>query len=448
VPTGEVVAPTKDPRESRVPITQAAWAVWTMTDSPDWRDHHMRIITPEFMFRLLLVAAALGPAAGAAHAGRWSVTIRGSTPAPVEVPVIAPAPSSLPGGVYALDPGGGNAPIPVRVFSDVDQQWIGLVVPARAASIDGSYELNSVGQAALEEDKGITFSPDGPNLEIRIDGKIFTVHHTDEGAKPFLFPLIGPTGAPVTRAFPMKDVPGEAHDHPHQRSFWFTHGKVSGVDFWSEQGSHGRIKETGRKTIVTGPVLGRLRTSDDWVDPDGRVVCSDVRVLTIYRTDPARVLDFDIVLRAGDASVTFGDTKEGMFGLRVASSMEVDRKRGGRITNAEGLNDATAWGKASPWVDYTGPVDGKTMRIAILNHPRSFRYPTTWHVRTYGLFAANPFGWHDFGLERSGEYVLPAGQELRFSYRVILHEGATPEAGTAKAFAGYAEPPTIEVSAH
>jgi hypothetical protein len=136
-----------------------------------------------------------------------------------------------------------------------------------------------------------------------------------------------------------------------------------------------------------------------------------------------------------------------MFGLRVASSMDVDRKRGGRITNAEGLNDAKAWGKASPWVDYTGPVEGKTVGIAILNHPRSFRYPTSWHVRTYGLFAANPFGWHDFGLGRSGEHLLPAGQELRFSYRVILHEGETPDAGIAKAFEGYAEPPTIEVGA-
>ena len=120
-----------------------------------------------------------------------------------------------------------------------------------------------------------------------------------------------------------------------------------------------------------------------------------------------RVIDFEITLKATHGPVTFGDTKEGMFGLRVASSMDVNKKQGGRITNAEGLTDDQAWGKASPWVDYTGPVQGKTVGIAILNHPRSFRYPTTWHVRTYGLFAANPFGWHDFGLGKSGEYVLP-----------------------------------------
>jgi hypothetical protein len=399
------------------------------------------------MIHLLLTGAALGPATEQTRAAVWTVTIRGSKPAPVQVPVVVPAPRSLASGEYSLDLGGGHPQVPVTVFTDVDGQWIGLVVPPLSAPIDGSHELRSVAPRTPAGRAGIAFSPNGANLEIRIDGKLFSVHRTDEGAKPFLFPLIGPTGAPVTRAFPMKDLVGEARDHPHQRSFWFTHGKVSGVDFWSEQGSHGRIQESGREIVTAGPVLGRLRTSDDWIGPDGRTVCSDRRVLTVYGTEPDRVLDFDIVLRADHGPVIFGDTKEGMFGLRVASSMDVDRKRGGRITNAEGLNDAQAWGKASAWVDYTGPVDGKTVGIAILNHPRSFRYPTTWHVRTYGLFAANPFGWHDFGLGRDGEHVLPTGQELRFRYRLILHVGETRQAGIAQAFDGYAEPPVIEVNA-
>ena len=78
-----------------------------------------------------------------------------------------------------------------------------------------------------------------------------------------------------------------------------------------------------------------------------------------------------------------------MFGLRVATSMDVTSKKGGKIINAEGIENTPAWGKPSPWVDYTGPVGGKTVGVAIFNHPSSFRYPTTWHVRDYGLFAAN-----------------------------------------------------------
>jgi hypothetical protein len=90
-------------------------------------------------------------------------------------------------------------------------------------------------------------------------------------------------------------------------------------------------------------------------------------------------------------------------------------------------------------------VDGKTLGIAILNHPQSFRYPTTWHVRDYGLFAANPFGWKDFGLKQAGDYTIPPGESIRFLYRVILHEGETDSGAIASAFRSYSEPPSVEV---
>jgi len=152
-----------------------------------------------------------------------------------------------------------------------------------------------------------------------------------------------------------------------------------------------------------------------------------------------------LILVSNRGPVTFGDTKEGMFGLRVASSMDVNKKRGGLILNAEGLRDDAAWGKPSAWVDYSGPLGGRTVGIAILNHPDSFRYPTHWHVRTYGLFAANPFGWHDFGIGKSGTYTLPQGHSLRFSYRVIFHDGDAQAARIAEHFRQYASPPAITV---
>ena len=298
---------------------------------------------------------------------------------------------------------------------------------------------------------GVEFRPSGPNLEVYAGGKLVTVYHTDEPTKPYFYPVNGPTGAPITRAFPIKkDVPGEDQDHPHQRSFWFTHGDVNGYDFWASDPINkpnpkfGSIRETSRKVVAEGAAVGVLKTTDDWLGPDGKKVCEDERVVRFYDTREARVLDFDVTVKAIAGPVTFGDTKEGMFGLRVASSMDVVKgktKGAGKITNAEGLTDDAAWGKPSPWVDYVGPVDGKTVGVAILNHPDSFRYPTTWHVRTYGLFAANPFGWHDFGMKKSGEYTLPQGEQIRFRYRVILHEGDTASARLDAAFKGYAEPP-------
>src|SRR5262249_2821138 len=155
----------------------------------------------------------------------------------------------------------------------------------------------------------------------------------------------------------------------------------NGVDFWSEEPGSGRIRETARRVILEGPVLGRLWTRNEWRAPDDRKVCEDERTVTFHHTKAVRIIDFEIDVRATDGPVTFGDTKEGSFGLRVASSMDVTRQTGGRITNAQGLTDEKAWGQPSPWVDYVGPVRNKIVGIAILNHPKSFRYPTTWHVR-------------------------------------------------------------------
>ena len=389
-------------------------------------------------------ALLLGPQT--ARAQEWRLTVKDPKPHGEATPVLVEVPATLPPGSYIASQQGGSLAIAAQVFEDSGKTWLASVLPAGAAP--GTFRLRRRGLIKEGNDaSGVLLDPHGSTITFRLDQALVTEYRTDLGAKPFLFPLIGPTGASYTRAYPMESqVAGEDRDHPHQRSFWFTHGKVNGVDFWSEEKGHGTIHETARKAVISGPVVGRLRTTDVWLKPDGQEVCDDERVLTYFKTENVRVIDFEITLKANHGPVTFGDTKEGMFGLRVASSMDVNRKRGGRITNAEGLIDDLAWGKASSWVDYTGRVRGKTVGIAILNHPRSFRYPTTWHVRTYGLFAANPFGWHDFGLGKSGEYVLQPGGTLWFGYRVILHAGETASARIPDAFDSYGHPPVVNVS--
>jgi hypothetical protein len=301
--------------------------------------------------------------------------------------------------------------------------------------------------------------PDAPRLkvadgqiEILLGEKPFATYCATEASKPYFYPVLGPGGVPMTRAYPMAEVEGEAKDHPHQRSLWFTHGNVNEYDFWAsdplngEKPTFGKIREIERDLTTSGSVVAILRTKNEWLAPDGTKLLEDEREARFYSGEAPRVIDFAITLKAGAEPVTFGETKEGSFGLRVASSMDVNKKTGGRIINAEGITDTAAWGKASPWVDYTGPIAGKTMGVAILNHPSSFRYPTTWHVRDYGLFAANPFGYKDFGIDKEGAYMIAAGESIRLAYRVILHEGTTEEAEIAKAFTRYAEPPRfIEV---
>lgn len=276
-------------------------------------------------------------------------------------------------------------------------------------------------------------------VSVKCDAKLWANYITDGEFKPYVWPIIGPTEQPVTREWPMGEGVGEKHDHPHQKSMWFTHGDVNKVDFWAEGAGRGRIVH--RKFLeLSGGEKAVIVTQNDWLTADGTKILEDVRKLVFFRLGDHRAIDFNIRLTAAADQVTFGDTKEGTFGLRVAESMTVDAKKGGQIVNSEGQTDAQAWGKRAKWVDYSGPVGDQIVGIAVLNHPSSFRFPTYWHVRTYGLFAANPFGWHDFvgRSDVSGAYTLGKGQSVMFAYRVILHKGRAEDAKIAAAFEQYA----------
>ena len=187
-------------------------------------------------------------------------------------------------------------------------------------------------------------------------------------------------------------------------------------------------------------------TRNDWVDSSTKKKqLEDERHFRFATANDARIIDFAITLKASDGDVVFGDTKEGAMGIRVPTVMDVASKKGGRIENSEGQTDDAAWGKPARWVDYSGIIDGQAVGIAILNHPSSFHYPTRWHVRTYGLFAANPFGLHDFDKQATqpGGYTLPAGKSLTLSYRFIFHRGDAKAAQIAEAFDAFAKEPAV-----
>ena len=299
--------------------------------------------------------------------------------------------------------------------------------------LGGMATLAAVQLAAAE----ITAERSEKGVVVKIDGRPFTEYLADFRGTPILWPIIGPTGKPMTRAYPMGKGTNEREDHPHQRSMWLTHGEVNGVSFW-ELG-RGTIKHREFVQIASGQ-SAVIVTRNDWLAPDGKKVCEDQRMLTFGTDGHARWIDFDIAITASDGPVKFGDTKEGTMGVRVAETMMVEAKKGGRIVDSEGRTDEKAWGKRAAWVDYYGPVDGQTVGIAILNHPSSFRFPTYWHVRTYGLFAANPFGRRDFEgkKEVDGSYTLPAGETMTLRYRVLLHEGDEKSGKVAEAFTAYA----------
>lgn len=315
-----------------------------------------------------------------------------------------------------------------------------VLVKPKALKEVGSAETKQVGnkEVGLAEAKRVN-----DEVEIFTNGELVTAYRYSDAPKPYFYPLIGPTGKPVTRHFPMKkDVPGERTDHPHHRSMWFTFGDVNGVDFWSEGARCGRIEHRSYEAIESGTVFARVVARCEWVGSDGKRLLEDTRELIVYCVEGMRLMDFNITLMAKDEDVKFGDTKEGMFGLRVACSMQVDGG-GGHIVNSRGDENANAWGKRAEWCDYYGRVDGDVVGIAIFDHPQNFRHPTYWHVRTYGLFAANPFGVRSFSGSGDGSYVLRKGSSITFRYRIYIHKGDPKVADVALAYLAYAEPPQV-----
>lgn len=306
----------------------------------------------------------------------------------------------------------------------------------------------------LTTEPNVFLKQEGNNLDVLVHKELFTRYDATTGPnKPYFYPLLAPGGKRLVRGYPVEKISGEVTtDHPHHRGLWFTHSDVNGEDYWLEKGVTGKTVHTGYRGIVSGAIFGEFHTGTDWINAAGKRIAQDERTFRIYDLTAGRVLDVEITIKATDGAITFGDNKDGVLGIRVPDSMRVlieNKQRGaGHILSSTGEKDADAWGKRADWVDYYGPVEGETLGIAIFDHPQNFRHPTYWHVRDYGLFAANPFGIHDFVKgepKGAGSFTLPAGKSQTFRYRLFFHKGTTDTAHVAEVWNAYANPPAVSI---
>jgi len=321
----------------------------------------------------------------------------------------------------------------VKALAEQQQVWQQMVANAQQ-------------QAASSQPKasegGVKITELADKVKVEINGQLFTEYNFKDAAFPYFYPVIGPTGVNITRHWPIKeglDEGGDKLDHPHHRSLWYTHGNVNGKDFWS--GKNEKIVHDKFFEVTSDSKVGVITSQNKWVSADGQTVCTDTRTHRFYNRPEGQIMDFEIAIHASHGDVIFGDTKEGSMAIRLAPTLRVEGKVGkGHIIDSEGNRDGEAWGKRAIWCDYYGPLNGEIVGVAIFDHPSNPRHPTWWHVRTYGLFAANPFGVHDFEKKPAGtgDLTIKSGDSVTFRYRFYFHKGDEKQAKVAEFYREYA----------
>jgi hypothetical protein len=251
-------------------------------------------------------------------------------------------------------------------------------------------------------------------VEVKIGNREFTTLHVDKAQpKPYFSPVLAADGAMISRALE------NPVDHPHHKGIWCAIDQVNGIEFWAEKG---KIENVSVELGAASSVPARIKLVNHWLDEAGGPLLVETTEISIWVN---RLMAYDIRLAAAERPVTFGDTKEGLFGIRVADSLR--GKAGGKIINADGLHgEQECWGRESKWVDYYGDVGGKTYGVTLMDHPRNFR-KSRFHVRDYGLFTLSPFGQSAYtnGQLPPQPLALEPGKSARLRYGLFVHDGDT-----------------------
>jgi hypothetical protein len=305
----------------------------------------------------------------------------------------------------------------------------------------------------------VTTNEAARRVDITFDGERFTSYVWPTSLKkPVLYPLIASDGVTVTRGYPLEPRDHERVDHPHHAGMWFNYGNVNGFDFWnnsdaikeSEREKMGSIHHDRIVSTKSGKDRGELVVESTWTTGKGNDLLKETTRYVFIKRGDARIIDRVTTVKALDKAV-FNDDKEGVLGIRVAHFLESPNEKGGIFADAsgrptkvdavdtagatgvyrtsEGVEGEKVWSTRGRWCTLTGTTEGKTLSIAILDHKGNPGYPTYWHARGYGLFAANPLGDHIFDPKvKEHNFTIDKGQSATFKYRVIIYSHpATPD---------------------
>ncbi len=327
---------------------------------------------------------------------------------------------------------------------------------ARAISFLTVILFNIMAICACQEKKEkVEIDVDEANkkAEVLIDGQLFTSYIYPENImKPTLWPVISPAGNMVTRSFPLVEKEGDRADHPHHVGVWLNYGDVNGFDFWNNseaipeerRGGYGTIYHESFVKAESGAGKGILETTAKWKAPNGDVLLNEESHFEFLAVSPElRIIDRTTTLTAVADEVKFTDNKEGMFAIRVARELELpsdkptelvdshgvvtkvaqmnNKNITGDYRSADGVEGGDVWGTRCRWMKLSGKIEGEDISLVIIDNPKNVGYPTYWHARGYGLFAANTLGQKIFSNGKQElNFSLKKGESTTFKYRLVV----------------------------
>lgn len=308
----------------------------------------------------------------------------------------------------------------------------------------------------------VKFVEDNSNkkVDVFIGGKLFTRFlYPDTLEKPVLYPVCAASGAIVTRGYPLQPLAGDPTDHPHHIGIWFNFENVNGLDFWNnsfaipaaKKNLYGWIKTTPYSVHTAlmktsdGNQLGTLTYKANWTNQQNEVLLEEDTRLEFSGDAQQRYIDRTTTLKAV-RDVLFKDAKDGLLGMRVAHALQLPAKQDQKFTDnkgnvtivkggtdpvptgnyltSEGREGDSAWSTRGTWCKLYGKMGADSVSIVMIDHPSNPNYPTYWHARGYGLFAANPLGEAIFtNGKRTKDLHLQQGQSVTFKYRIVIDNG-------------------------
>ncbi|MEP6582803.1 MAG: PmoA family protein [Ginsengibacter sp.] len=306
--------------------------------------------------------------------------------------------------------------------------------------------------AQEKETVQIIKSANQKKIDVVIGGKPFTSFlYTDSLEKPVLYPVYAANGTIVTRGFPLNTQPGDPTDHPHHVGVWFTFENVNGLDFWNNSYAIPAEKKQSYGWIRTDNVYkisspnGIIAYHANWTNQQKKVLLEESTTLQFSGTAHQRIIDRTTTLKA-DTSVLFTDAKDGLYGIRLAHALQIptekdeefkddkgnvtivkggtDKIPNGNYITSEGKTGDSAWSTRGRWCKIFGKIGNDSISVTIIDHPKNPNYPTFWHARGYGLFAANPLGEKIFTNGKSSKNIhLNKGESVTFRFRMVIDNG-------------------------